>query len=206
MYRNRLIESKLREAISAFPAVALVGARQVGKSTLLRHLAPQAAFIVFDPIQDIANARRDPDLFLASQPRPLILDEIQYAPEVVAALKRAIDRDRRPGQYLITGSQQWNVMAHLAESLAGRALIFDLEGFAAAELSGQATGWLGRWLDAPDQPPVAASTMPRSFTERTVARLPARGPGSASKPDSRLPPQLPDHLHRTRCALAGGGE
>lgn len=166
MYHKRLIERHLQDALAAFPVVVVVGARQVGKSTLLRHVAPAAAAIVFDPIQDIANARKDPDLFLASQPRPLILDEIQYAPEVVAALKRAVDRDRRPGQYLITGSQQWSVMASLAESLAGRALILDLEGFAAAELADLETGWLGRWLDAPNQPPVAASTQPRPFTEQ----------------------------------------
>jgi uncharacterized protein len=166
MFRKRLMEQHLQTAFSAMPAVALVGARQVGKSTLLRHLAPTATAVTFDPIIDIANARRDPDLFLASQPRPLILDEIQYAPEVVAALKRAIDRDRRPGQYLMTGSQQWSVMAKLAESLAGRVLILDLEGFAAAELSGASTGWLARWLDDPDRPPTEAASLPHGFAEQ----------------------------------------
>jgi hypothetical protein len=166
MYRSRLMEWRVREALAAVPAVVLVGARQVGKSTLLRHLAPTATAIVFDPVQDIANARRDPDLFLASHPRPLILDEIQYAPELVPALKRAIDRDRRPGQYLITGSQQWSVMASLAESLAGRALVLDLEGFCAAELAARDRGWLGRWLDAPDAPPTAATAQPRPFAQQ----------------------------------------
>jgi predicted AAA+ superfamily ATPase len=166
MYRKRLMEQRLREAIASVPAVVLVGARQVGKSTLLQHVAPDAAVVVFDPIQDVANARRDPDLFLASQPRPLILDEIQYAPEVAAALKRAIDRDRRPGQYLITGSQQWSVMASLAESLAGRALILDLEGFSSAELADESVGWLGRWLAAPDVPPVTATAQPYPFVEQ----------------------------------------
>jgi len=103
MFHARLISHRIKEAFAAVPAVVIVGARQVGKSTLLRHDYPDAAMVTFDPVQDIAGARRDPDLFLASQPRPLILDEIQYAPEVVAALKRAIDRDRRPGQFLLTG-------------------------------------------------------------------------------------------------------
>jgi uncharacterized protein len=127
MYHKRLIEQHLQTAFAAVPAVVVVGARQVGKSTLLRHLCPHASVITFDPVQDIAQARRDPDLFLANQPRPLILNEIQYAPELVPALKRAIDRDRRPGQFFITGSQQWQIMTRLAESLAGRALILILK-------------------------------------------------------------------------------
>jgi uncharacterized protein len=166
VFHKRLLENRLRTAISAVPAVVLVGARQVGKSTLLRYLCPEATVITFDPVQDIANARRDPDLFLASQPRPLILDEIQYAPEVVPAIKRAIDRDRRPGQFLITGSQQWQVMARLAESLAGRAIICDLEGFTATELADRPSGWLAGWLDHPDQPPLAALPARLSFTEQ----------------------------------------
>lgn len=166
MYHPRLITSRLQEAFASLPAVVIVGARQVGKSTLLRTLFPQAAAITFDPVQDIANARQDPDLFLAGQPRPVILDEIQYAPEVVAAIKRAIDRDRQPGQFLITGSQQWQVMARLSESLAGRAIILDLEGFCAAELADRPTGWLVPWLADPDQPPQQALPATMAFAEQ----------------------------------------
>jgi len=170
MFHARLISHRIKEAFAAVPAVVIVGARQVGKSTLLRHDYPDAAMVTFDPVQDIAGARRDPDLFLASQPRPLILDEIQYAPEVVAALKRAIDRDRRPGQFLLTGSQQWQVMARpkgqIAESLAGRAIILQLEGFAAAEMVDQPESWLARWLQDPAHVPQQALSMPRTFAEQ----------------------------------------
>jgi hypothetical protein len=97
-----------------------------GQDTLLQHELPDWDAVVFDPAVDVANARQDPDLFLDNHPVPLILDEIQYAPEVVAAIKRRVDRPpgskkasskargkkaaagRRPGQYVLTGSQQWS--------------------------------------------------------------------------------------------------
>ena len=106
----------------------------------------------FDPVVDVENARRDPELFFDNhRGRPLLLDEIQYAPEVVAALKRRIDRDPTPGNFLLTGSQQWEVMSSLAESLAGRVVFLDLEGFCLAEIAGHATAnWLEEWLADPD--------------------------------------------------------
>jgi uncharacterized protein len=147
-YRSRLLEDKLRAYHAAFPCVVVVGARQVGKTTLINHLfSGTARSFTFDPVQDQFGARQDPDLFLRNHPPPIILDEIQYAPELVPAIKRAIDRDRRPGQFLLTGSQQWSVMKSLAESLAGRAAILELSGFSINELYGQpAGGWLARWL------------------------------------------------------------
>jgi predicted AAA+ superfamily ATPase len=125
----------------------------VGKSTLLRNCFPDAEMVIFDPVQDVENARHDPDLFLSSHRTPLILDEIQYAPEVAAAVKRAIDRDRRPGMFLMSGSQQWQVMARLADSLAGRVAILTLEGFTLGERSGAPEAWLGGWIRNSGEPP-----------------------------------------------------
>jgi len=134
------------------------GARQVGKSTILNHAFPaNTDCVVLDPVIDVENARQDPDLFLDNHPRsPLLLDEIQYAPELVAAIKRRVDRDRRPGQFVLTGSQQWEVMKSLAESLTGRAVFIEMNGFSLAEMSGQlddadsSTGWLASWLENPE--------------------------------------------------------
>jgi predicted AAA+ superfamily ATPase len=143
------------------PVVVLVGARQVGKTTLLRHLAPEAQLITFDPVQDVGAARQDPDRLLASYPGQLILDEIQYVPGLMAAVKRAIDRDRRPGRFLITGSQQWQVMTQLAESLAGRALILELDGFSLGEIEQTPGPWLDQWLNDPSPaPPMMALNAP----------------------------------------------
>lgn len=136
-----------------FPVVVVTGARQVGKSTLLaKTFGEKARHVVFDPIQDVEGARRDPDLFLAGNTTPLILDEIQYVPDLVSALKRRIDRNRSPGQYFLTGSQQWGVLKSLAESLAGRAVFLDLEGFCLAEVAGSTSpaSWLEGYLNDPE--------------------------------------------------------
>jgi len=153
-YLTRRIEKRLHSLCRQFPAIVVTGARQVGKTTLLQHAFPDVReFVVFDPGIDIGNARADPDLFLNNRKTPLILDEIQYAPELVGAIKRRIDKDRSPGQYIMTGSQQWGVLKKMAESLAGRAVFLDLEGFCLAENSlGQTTHtWLECWLTEPER-------------------------------------------------------
>jgi len=135
-----------------FPVVVVTGARQVGKSTLLTHVLPDWSTVVLDPVVDVENANADPDLFLDNRPAPLVVDEVQYAPALVAAVKRRVDRDRRPGQYVLTGSQQWGVLKNLSESLAGRAVFLDLEGLSFAEQAGEGRvekPWLARWLDDP---------------------------------------------------------
>ncbi len=159
-YKVRALSSKILRLAEHFPCVVVSGARQVGKSTLLQHLFPGHSAVVFDPVTDIGNARQDPDLFLDNHPVPLVLDEIQYAPELVPAIKRRIDRDRAPGSYILTGSQQWSVLAAVSESLAGRAVFADLEGFSLAEIAGDSArpSWLHRWLADPaafaeDPPP-----------------------------------------------------
>jgi uncharacterized protein len=168
MYQDRLLSDKLRRMVEAFPVVVVSGARQVGKTTLVRHLFPQFDYVVFDPTIDLQNARREPDLFLRNHPTPLVLDEIQYAPEVVASLKRRIDAaDSRPGQYVLTGSQQWQVMKSVSESLAGRAAFLDLEGFSLAEIAGRTNtpGWLERWLLGPADLVSHRPTQERPFTQ-----------------------------------------
>jgi len=161
-YKNRLITSRLERLVSQFPVVVVCGARQVGKSTLLSHVFPDLDRVEFDSAIDIGNARQDPDLFLDSHPAPVILDEIQYAPELVAAIKRRVDRSRKPGQYILTGSQQWSVLQTASESLAGRAVFLDLEGFSLAESCERATetDWLSRYLSDP-----------HGFVETTTANV-----------------------------------
>jgi uncharacterized protein len=148
-YRTRSITTYLQELVAQFPVVVLSGARQVGKSTLLAHAFPSFKRITLDPVQDVGNARRDPELFIDNQPVPLILDEIQYAPEIVPVIKRRVDQTRAPGQYILTGSQQWAVLKTANESLAGRAVFLELEGFSLSEISQAPASWLERYLSDP---------------------------------------------------------
>lgn len=152
-YLPRLLEGKLRDYFQNFSCVLLSGARQVGKTTLLQHLFGQELkCFTFDPVQDLFGERRDPDLFLRNNPPPLILDEIQYVPNLVPSLKRYIDLQRRPGMFLITGSQQWQVMRHLAESLAGRLVILELPTFSLSEqFERPELNWFVSWLGADGQ-------------------------------------------------------
>ncbi len=191
MFWARSVTERLRRLTAAFPVVVLSGARQVGKTTLLRHAFPNHDYVVFDPAIDVQGARSDPDLFLRNHPPPLILDEIQYAPELVSALKRHVDESgARPGMYLLTGSQQWQVMRTLAESLAGRATFLDLHGFSLQELAGQgdAPGWLGRWLANADELVGAAPKTQAPF-DGTLWEWLWRGamPGAIPLPQDLIP-------------------
>ncbi len=168
IYKPRILAGKFQHMIEAFAVVAVSGARQVGKSTLLKHELPKWDAVVFDPVLDVGGARKDPELFLDNHPPPLILDEIQYAPELVGAIKRRVDRDKRPGMYVLTGSQQWSVLKALGESLAGRVVFLDLEGFCLSEIAAASAGehWLKRYLDDPAA--FVASPTERLPPSRTV--------------------------------------
>jgi predicted AAA+ superfamily ATPase len=142
---------RIQSAAQHFKVILLLGARQTGKSTLLKHLLPQAKMIVFDPIQDLYDARKDPDQFLDSFPAPLILDEVQFAPELVAALKRRVDQSDQMGQYFLTGSQNFSMLKTISESMAGRVAIIHLDPFTPLEMAGmgEQKGWLHTYLSDP---------------------------------------------------------
>lgn len=152
-YIPRLLAPRIKKLFNHFSCVVITGARQVGKTTLLKHLYPEIPFFVFDPIHDIQYAKSEPELFLNNNPTPLILDEIQYAPSLVPVIKRRIDITQKPGQYILTGSQQWSVLKQVAESLTGRAVLTHLEGFSLNEISQvkqEGALWLERWLSDPN--------------------------------------------------------
>ena len=115
MYKTRHIEQKLLSLSKVAKVVLILGARQVGKSTLLKHLFPSLPHITFDAYQDIYNVRQDPDLFLKQFTGPVIFDEVQYAPELLSAIKRRVDTINSPGQYFLTGSQGFGILKNLAE-------------------------------------------------------------------------------------------
>jgi len=122
-----------------FPAVLVCGARQVGKTTLLKQAAsPERKFVSLDDPDARALARNDPALFLQIHSPPVIIDEIQYAPQLLPHVKMAIDREPDAcGGFWFTGSQQFHLMRDVGESLAGRIAIVDLGGIAQGEEHGR---------------------------------------------------------------------
>ncbi|MDE2902449.1 MAG: ATP-binding protein [Chloroflexota bacterium] len=117
----RLVEASLQHRLSVMPAVVVTGARQAGKSTLAQQLTPgHRRFITLDDLDALDAARRDPDLLLGGA-EPVTIDEVQREPKLLHAVKLAIDRQRRPGRFLLTGSANLRLMRQVSESLAGRA-------------------------------------------------------------------------------------
>jgi len=127
-YITRTLESVLERAAEEFPVVILTGPRQSGKTTLLQHLfAESYAYVSLEPPDVRAAASEDPRGFLAMYPPPAILDEVQYAPDLLPYIKERVDANRTEyGQYLLTGSQNLLLMQQVTESLAGRAAILRL--------------------------------------------------------------------------------
>lgn len=145
-YRNRHLEDRISRLRDSVPVILVLGARQAGKSTLLSRLAPEAARFVFDPVIDVNNVREDPELFLDQTRTPLILDEVQYVPDLLGVIKRRVDEDRRPGQYLLTGSQNPMLLSSVSESMAGRVAVLDLPFLSLAERC-HAAATTGTWVE-----------------------------------------------------------
>lgn len=134
MYIQRHLESILKPLLQAFPAVLLTGARQVGKSTLLQHIAPDYRYLSLDDPLLLAQAKTEPRLFLLNHGGNLIVDEVQYAPELFSLLKLAIDQQPQNGRFLLSGSQAYELMHNVQESLAGRVAILKLKGLSLREI------------------------------------------------------------------------
>ena len=148
----RLVAHSLTDRLRVMPAVVVTGARQTGKSTLAQQLAPgRRRFFSLDDLDVVDAARRDPDMLVGGA-QPITLDEVQREPDLLRAVKRAIDRRRRPGQFLLTGSANLLLMRQVSESLAGRASYLTLWPMTRREQVG--LGRCGVWeelLEAPDE-------------------------------------------------------
>ncbi len=137
MYIKRLIEKTIINTLKAFPVLILTGARQSGKTTLLKHLFSDTFnYISLDELDIRSLAINDPREFLARFKAPLIIDEIQNAPQLLHYIKAVVDRERVNGRFIITGSQQFPLMKNVSESLAGRAAILNLYPFMIEEITG----------------------------------------------------------------------
>ncbi|MFH0909802.1 MAG: ATP-binding protein [bacterium] len=127
-YRSRRQEGVLKQSLATFPCVVLTGPRQSGKTTLVHHLLGDShRYLSLDEPDVRLRAQQDPRLFLEQHTPPLIIDEVQHVPELLPYIKARVDRQRdRYGQYVLTGSQVFPLMAGVTESLAGRAAVHTL--------------------------------------------------------------------------------
>lgn len=139
----RLVSRSLQDRLRVMPAVVVTGARQTGKSTLVQDLTPGGRrYVSLDDLDALDMARRDPEALVGGE-RPVTLDEVQREPDVLHAVKREIDRHRRPGRFLLTGSANLLLMRRVSESLAGRASYLTLWPMTLREQQGH--GCCGLW-------------------------------------------------------------
>ncbi|MCY4025071.1 MAG: ATP-binding protein [Acidobacteria bacterium] len=172
----RSLAPALREALTDTPVVCLVGPRQSGKTTLVEHLASDRAFVSLDEHNYRRAAEDDPDGFVAGLPPDVTLDEVQRVPVLLVAVKRAVDRDRRPGRFLLTGSANPLLAPTVTDSLAGRMEIAQLHPLTESEKARRPGRFLHALLHGAFEPGIRANDDTSTTGEPTLPeRLVAGG-------------------------------
>ena len=134
MYISRTLQLQIEKISSFFPVVLVTGPRQVGKTTMLKNcMEKNRTFVSLDELEIRNLAKSDPALFFQKYKAPLLIDEIQYAPELFPYIKSLVDESGESGMFWLTGSQQFLLMQNVTESLAGRVGILEMQGFSIAE-------------------------------------------------------------------------
>lgn len=177
----RTLEPILRERATQYPIITLTGPRQSGKTTLCRIAFPEKPYVNLESPDSREFAHTDPRGFLSTYPEGAILDEIQRVPELVSYLQPMVDEDPRPGRFILTGSQQFEVMTTINQSLAGRTTLLKLLPLSIEELTGAGitssidrqllTGFYPRIYDAELDPTTALGDYVQTYVERDIRQL-----------------------------------
>lgn len=172
---QRKLTPELTKALKQFPAIVLTGPRRTGKTFLLRHLLPKAQYILLEDPDLLARVKADPRAFLDSITLPVIIDEIQNAPELLPYIRARIDtaKNQKKGQWLITGSQEFSVMKNVTESMTGRAAIFQLLPISLSE-SSKTSPLLGGFpevLKRPSHKSVWFRSYLQTYIERDIRQI-----------------------------------
>jgi uncharacterized protein len=165
---RRNISAELQAALAESPVVLVSGARQTGKSTLVAESAPAENYITFDDLTVARAATADPQGFIQSLTTPAVLDEVQHVPEIFRPIKLRVDRERRAGSFVLTGSANVMLLPRVSESLAGRMQIVTLWPLSQGEIEGVEEHFIDEaFSDGP--PRLAPSTMDfRELVQRMV--------------------------------------
>jgi predicted AAA+ superfamily ATPase len=154
-YFERDLAPMVLKALKSMPAVIITGLRQTGKTTFLQHQFPPEArrFITFDDFAQLSAAKSDPDRFVSSDD-PLTIDEVHKCPEIFTAIKKVVDRKRKPGQFLLSGSANFTLLRGITESLAGRSVYFQMHPFSRREIDRKVGDqpFLERFFDNQEMP------------------------------------------------------
>lgn len=135
-YISRNLEKVVTEVTKEYPVVLVTGPRQVGKTTMLQKLmeGTSRSYVSLDDLNERSIAKNDPELFLQLHKPPVLIDEVQYAPELFTYIKIYVDRNHDPGDFWLTGSQVFKLMRGVQESLAGRVAVLSLTSLSQAEI------------------------------------------------------------------------
>ncbi|MFZ4115218.1 MAG: ATP-binding protein [Chthoniobacterales bacterium] len=146
-YYPRLLMKSLQEALKDTPVISILGPRQCGKSTLAQIFCTDHLYVNLDEKETLRTALGDPDGFVRALPERVILDEVQRAPELLRAIKVAVDKNRQPGRFLLTGSANLLLLPQLGDSLAGRMEVIQLQPLSEAEKERQPGDFLQQFLN-----------------------------------------------------------
>lgn len=137
-YITRNLENVVNQVTKEYPVVLVTGPRQVGKTTMLQKLmeGTDRGYVTLDDLNERNIAKTDPELFLQLHKPPILIDEVQYAPELFSYIKMNVDKNHEPGAFWLTGSQVFKLMRGVQESLAGRVAVLSLTSLSQAEISG----------------------------------------------------------------------
>lgn len=138
-YISRSLETVVKEVTKEYPVVLVTGPRQVGKTTMLQKLMEntERSYVSLDDLNERAMAKNDPELFLQLHQPPVLIDEVQYAPELFTYIKILVDKYHDPGAFWLTGSQVFKLMQGVQESLAGRVALLSMTALSQAEICGK---------------------------------------------------------------------
>ncbi|HMB15549.1 MAG TPA: ATP-binding protein [Pelovirga sp.] len=182
MFINRSAENTLKKLLGQYPVVAVTGPRQSGKTTLVRHVCCDKAYVLLEDLDTREFAQTDPRGFLAQFPDGAILDEVQRCPQLLSYLQGIVDREQRVGHFILTGSQQFSLRSGLSQTLAGRVALlpllpFSLQALAAAGKAPESLVdmlWMGAYppiYDRGYEPSTWYANYVRTYIERDVRDL-----------------------------------
>lgn len=174
-YFERDLAPALLAALEEMPVVVVTGLRQAGKTTFLQRQSglQERRFVTFDDFAQLAAAKSDPDRFVAGE-EPLTIDEAHKCPEIFLAIKRAVDRGRKPGQFLLSGSANFALLKGITESLAGRSVYFEMHPFSRREIGQEIADepFLKTFFESSSLPPKARRFKPIQPEEVLTGGMP----------------------------------